>query len=96
MELRPQFVSNQSGPHDLDRRAYIMVAAQEAQKHGRTSGIKLGVIDPVKYAEAFGARGLVIQSSDRIAPVLKLSICPGLSSSAFMSTIATTTSCSNW
>jgi hypothetical protein len=35
------------------------------------SGIGFGPVDPVKYAEAFGAKGLMIQSPDQIAPVLK-------------------------
>jgi thiamine pyrophosphate-dependent acetolactate synthase large subunit-like protein len=43
---------------------YDMVAVQEEQKYGRPSGIKFGPVDPVKYAEAFGARGLMIQSPD--------------------------------
>jgi len=51
--------------------SYDMVAVQEQLKYGRTSGIEFGPLDPVKYAEAFGARGLMIQSPDQIAPVLK-------------------------
>jgi Thiamine pyrophosphate enzyme, C-terminal TPP binding domain len=35
------------------------------------SAIGSGPVDPVKYAEAFGAKGLMIQSPDQIAPVLK-------------------------
>jgi acetolactate synthase-1/2/3 large subunit len=50
---------------------YDMVAVQEEQKYGRPSGIKFGPVDPVKYAEAFGARGLMIQSPDQITSVLK-------------------------
>jgi len=50
---------------------YDMVAVQEEQKYGRSSGIKFGQVDPVKYAEAFGARGLMIQSPDQITSVLK-------------------------
>jgi acetolactate synthase I/II/III large subunit len=50
---------------------YDMVAVQEEAKYGRPSGTSLGPVDPVKYAEAFGARGLMIQSPDQIAPVLK-------------------------
>ncbi len=50
---------------------YDMVAVQEEQKYGRSSGIKFGPVDPVKYAEAFGARGLMIQSPDQIPSVLK-------------------------
>jgi acetolactate synthase I/II/III large subunit len=51
--------------------SYNMVAVQEEQKYGRTSGTNFGPLDPVKYAEAFGARSLMIQSPDQIAPVLK-------------------------
>jgi acetolactate synthase-1/2/3 large subunit len=50
---------------------YDMVATQEKQKYGRPSGTEFGPVDPVKYAEAFGARGLMIQSPDQITPVLK-------------------------
>ncbi|MDT7815883.1 MAG: acetolactate synthase large subunit [Acidobacteriaceae bacterium] len=50
---------------------YDMVAVQEEQKYGRPSGTQFGPVDPVKYAEAFGAHGFMIQSPDRIAPVLK-------------------------
>ncbi len=51
--------------------AYDMVAVQEEQKYGRRSGVKFGPVDPVKYAEAFGATGFTIRSPDEIAPVLK-------------------------
>ena len=50
---------------------YDMVAVQEEQKYGRSSGIKFGPVDPVKYAEAFGAHGFMIQSPDQIPSVLK-------------------------
>jgi acetolactate synthase-1/2/3 large subunit len=50
---------------------YNMVAVQEEQKYGRPSGTTFGPLDPVKYAEAFGARGFMIHSSDQIAAVLK-------------------------
>jgi acetolactate synthase-1/2/3 large subunit len=50
---------------------YDMVAVQEEQKYGRSSGIKFGPVDPVKYAEAFGARGLMVQPPDQITSVLK-------------------------
>jgi acetolactate synthase I/II/III large subunit len=50
---------------------YDMVAVQEMLKYGRTSGIKLGPIDYVKYAEAFGAKGLMIEKPDDIVPVMK-------------------------
>ena len=50
---------------------YDMVAVQEKQKYGRTSGIQFGPLDPVKYAEAFGARGMMIRTPEEISPVLK-------------------------
>jgi acetolactate synthase-1/2/3 large subunit len=48
-----------------------MVATQEVQKYGRKSGCDFGPVDPVKYAEAFGATGLMIRTADEIGPVLK-------------------------
>ncbi len=50
---------------------YNMVKVQEELKYGRASGIAFGPIDYVKYAEAFGAKGVMIQSPDDILPVLK-------------------------
>jgi acetolactate synthase-1/2/3 large subunit len=50
---------------------YDMVATQEKLKYGRTSGVDLGPIDYIKYAEAFGATGLMINSPDEIVPVMK-------------------------
>ena len=50
--------------------SYDMVAAQEQLKYHRTSGVTLGPVDYVKYAEAFGATGLQIQHPDEIAPTL--------------------------
>jgi acetolactate synthase I/II/III large subunit len=40
-------------------------------KYGRTSGIEFEPIDYVKYAEAFGATGLMINAPDDVAPVMK-------------------------
>ena len=51
--------------------SYDMVAEQEILKYGRPSGAEFGPVDPVKYAEAFGAKGLMIQSPDQIPSVLK-------------------------
>ncbi len=50
---------------------YDMVAAQEKLKYGRTSGIDFGPVDVVKYAKAFGAKGLMIRTPDEITPLLK-------------------------
>jgi acetolactate synthase I/II/III large subunit len=49
---------------------YDMVAAQEQLKYGRTSGVKLGPVDPEQYAKAFGAKGFQIQKADEIGPTL--------------------------
>jgi acetolactate synthase-1/2/3 large subunit len=51
--------------------AYDMVATQEKLKYGRSSGTDFGPIDYVKYAEAFGAAGLMINRPDDIAPIMK-------------------------
>ena len=50
--------------------AYDMVLQQEILKYGRGSGCGLGPYDPVKYAEAFGATGMMIRTADEIAQTL--------------------------
>ena len=50
---------------------YDMVAVQEKQKYGRPSGIEFGPVDVVKYAEAFGVKGMMIGSAEEITPVLR-------------------------
>jgi len=50
---------------------YDMVAVQERAKYKRTSGVDFGPVDVVKYAEAFGARGFMINSPDEIGMVLR-------------------------
>jgi acetolactate synthase-1/2/3 large subunit len=51
--------------------SHDMVAAQELLKYGRVSGTVIGAIDYIKFAEAFGATGLMINKADEIAPVMK-------------------------
>lgn len=51
--------------------SYDMVAAQELMKYGRTSGVRFGSVDLVRFAESFGARGFVLESADDILPVLQ-------------------------
>jgi acetolactate synthase-1/2/3 large subunit len=51
--------------------AYDMVRFQEVAKYGRASGVDFGPVDVVRFAEAFGARGLRIDTPDQIAPTLK-------------------------
>ena len=50
---------------------YDMVAVQEQPKYKRTSGVDFGPVDIVKYAEAFGAVGFMVETPDQIGPTLK-------------------------
>jgi acetolactate synthase-1/2/3 large subunit len=50
---------------------YDMVAVQEESKYKRTSGVDFGPIDIVKYAEAFGAVGFMVESPGQIGIILK-------------------------
>jgi acetolactate synthase I/II/III large subunit len=50
---------------------YDMVGIQEMAKYGRLSGVKLGPVDIVRFAEAFGAKGLRIERPDEISSTLK-------------------------
>lgn len=50
---------------------YDMVAVQEEPKYKRTSGVDFGPVDVVKYAEAFGAVGFMIDAPNQIGPVLR-------------------------
>jgi len=50
---------------------YNMVAMQEQQKYQRVSGVKFGAIDFKAYAEAFGAAGFAVESTDQLEPILK-------------------------
>jgi len=51
--------------------AYDMVGFQEVAKFGRTSGVDFGPVDVVRYAEAFGATGLRIETPDRISSTIR-------------------------
>jgi acetolactate synthase I/II/III large subunit len=50
---------------------YDMVRIQEIAKYGRPSGVTFGPVDVVRFAEAFGAKGLKIERPDQVAPTLK-------------------------
>jgi acetolactate synthase-1/2/3 large subunit len=50
---------------------YNMVGIQEMAKYGRLSGVKLGPVDVVGFAEAFGAKGLKIEHPEEISSTLK-------------------------
>jgi acetolactate synthase-1/2/3 large subunit len=54
--------------------AYDMVRFQQMAKYGRAAGVEFGPVDVVRFAEAFGARGLKIESPDQIAPTLKAAL----------------------
>ncbi len=51
--------------------AYNMVAIQEEKKYNRTSGIQFGPIDFKAYAEAFGAKGFAVTSSETLESTLR-------------------------
>ncbi len=51
--------------------AYDMVAVQEKEKYGRVSGTSFGPVDPVQYAQAFGATGMMITKPEEIGPVMR-------------------------
>jgi acetolactate synthase-1/2/3 large subunit len=48
-----------------------MVSIQEIAKYGRQSGVALGPVDVVRFAEAFGAHGLRIERPEEISSTLK-------------------------
>jgi acetolactate synthase-1/2/3 large subunit len=50
--------------------AYNMVEFQEEAKYGRSSGIKLGGVDFVKFAEAFGATGFRVRNAGELEAVM--------------------------
>ncbi len=50
---------------------YNMVAIQEDKKYARTSGVNFGPIDFKAYAEAFGARGFAVTSSETLESTLR-------------------------
>lgn len=51
--------------------AFNMVEFQEEMKYGRSSGIKLGGVDFVKLAEAFGGKGFRINNDSEIESVME-------------------------
>lgn len=56
---------------------YDMVGIQEMAKYGRLSGVKLGPVDIVGFAEAFGAKGLRIERPEEISSTLKKALAMG-------------------
>lgn len=51
--------------------SYNMVEFQEVLKYKRSSGVRLGGVDFVKFAESFGAKGFRINDSSEVENVLK-------------------------
>ena len=54
--------------------AYNMVEFQEEAKYGRSSGISLGGVDFVKFAEAFGATGFRVTDASDLEAVMKTAL----------------------
>lgn len=72
MELETAVREKRSFVHFVWRDGtYDMVAAQEAVKYRRVSGVDFGPVDIVKFAESFGAKGLAIQRAEEIVPALR-------------------------
>jgi catabolic acetolactate synthase len=51
--------------------AYNMVEFQEEMKYGRSSGVKLGGVDFVKFANAFGARGYRVEDVSQLETTMR-------------------------
>lgn len=54
----------------LNDEAFNMVEFQEEMKYGRSSGIALGGVDFVKFAEAFGAKGFRVSDYSQLESVM--------------------------
>ncbi|PVH88093.1 acetolactate synthase [Cadophora sp. DSE1049] len=50
---------------------YNMVSFQEEAKYGRSSGVNLGGVDFVKFAESFGAKGFRVEKAQDLECVIK-------------------------
>ena len=51
---------------------YNMVEFQEQMKYNRASGVDFGDVDFVKYAEAFGAKGIRVNDQQSLAEAIKI------------------------
>jgi acetolactate synthase I/II/III large subunit len=51
--------------------SYDMVRFQEIAKYGRASGVDFGPVDVLRFTEAFGAKGLKIETPDQISFTIK-------------------------
>ena len=51
--------------------SYDMVRTHEIVKYGRASGVYFGPVDVVRFAEAFGVKGLRIETPDQVSSTIK-------------------------
>jgi acetolactate synthase-1/2/3 large subunit len=51
--------------------SYDMVAFQQLAKYGRATAVDFGDVDPVTYAEAFGATGLRLERADQLSSLIR-------------------------
>ena len=51
--------------------AYDMVRFQQVAKYGRAAAVEFGPVDVVRFAEAFGARGFMIESAGEIGSTFR-------------------------
>jgi acetolactate synthase-1/2/3 large subunit len=54
--------------------SYDMVRFQATVRYGRAAAVEFGPVDVVRLAEAFGAKGLRIETPNEIAPTLKAAL----------------------
>jgi acetolactate synthase-1/2/3 large subunit len=50
---------------------YDMVAFQQQVKYGRATAVRFGGVDPILYAEAFGATGFRVEHPDELAGLIR-------------------------
>jgi acetolactate synthase-1/2/3 large subunit len=53
---------------------YNMVAFQQENVYGRTSGVSFGMTDFVKYAESMGAKGMRVASQEELAATIRRAV----------------------
>ena len=54
-----------------DSGSYDMVLEQQEMKYGRRAGVDLGFCDVVKFAEAFGAKGYLLDDSTQFESIMQ-------------------------
>jgi acetolactate synthase-1/2/3 large subunit len=51
--------------------SYDMVRFQAVHKYGRAAGVDFGPVDLISYAQAFGAKGFMVETADQFSVVLR-------------------------